>query len=96
MSRNDGTHRLSGALTSDEVPQIWKESRAWRDEGLPAEIDLSGVEIADSSGLALLLEWLAWAQERGDEIRFTDPPESLRTIAGLSQAGGILGWENDS
>lgn len=90
---SEPTHRIDGALTSDTVPSRWKKSRAWKDAGLPAVIDLSGVDQADSSGVALLLEWLAWASARGDSIQFENAPEGLRTIAALSQVDTLLGWK---
>lgn len=85
--------RLSGDLTVDEVPAVYRQSKAWLDRGLPRSIELSALEATDSSAIALLLEWAEWARTRGREIEFLDPPEGLRTIAGLSQVGPLLGWE---
>lgn len=91
----DAVHRIDGALTSDTVPSHWKATLAWKRGGVPGAIDLSGVDQADSSGVALLLEWLAWARERGTEVRFEDPPDGLRTIAALSQVDALLGWKEN-
>jgi phospholipid transport system transporter-binding protein len=85
--------RLSGDLTVDEVPAMYLRSKRWLAAGLPRRIDLSALEATDSSAIALLLEWAEWARTRGQEIEFLDPPEGLRTIAGLSQVGPLLGWE---
>lgn len=93
-SNGASTYRLEGRLTVDEVPGVYREHLAWKDEGLPKAIDLSGLEAADSSAVALLLEWLSWARRSGDEIRFEHPPEGLRTIAGLSQVDEFLGWDD--
>lgn len=88
--------RLSGPLTAREVPQRYAESLAqWRREGLPLEIDLGGVENTDSSALALMLEWLSWARRAGSRLDFRNPPDSLRVIAGLSDADGLLGWAEE-
>lgn len=96
MPPEDGESvRLTGRLTLDEVPAVYERHLDWRDDGLPDVIDLSGLEATDSSAVALLLEWLSWAHRAGREIRFENPPESLRTIAGLSQVEGILGWKKD-
>ena len=46
-----------------------------------------------SSGVALLLEWLAWARRQQRSLRFDNAPDSLRTIASLSQVDGLLGWK---
>lgn len=85
---------LNGRLTVDEVPEVYREHLDWKEKGVPASIDLSGLEVSDSSAVALLLEWLSWAGQAGDEVRFENPPEALRTIAGLSQVDQLLGWED--
>ncbi|MDT8450776.1 MAG: STAS domain-containing protein [Wenzhouxiangellaceae bacterium] len=91
----DGRVALTGELTVDEVPAIYKASLGWKKYGLPRAIDLSRLELTDSSAVALLLEWAAWARRRDRRIDFVDPPEGLRTIAGLSSVGPLLGWEED-
>ena len=87
---------LQGALTSDEVPQLFAQSQRWNTAALPTSIDLSAVKKTDSSAIALLLEWQAWAQARGQQIEFLNPPDSLRTIAGLSQVESLLGWSENA
>ncbi len=44
-------------------------------------IDLSGVEYIDSAGLAVLLEWLRRARERGVKLRFSNIPEEILPYA---------------
>ena len=86
-------YRITGALTKDEVPALWRRTAGWRDGDMPVQIDLAGVEQADASGVALLLEWSAWARARGTALRFANAPEGLRTIAALSQVDELLGLE---
>lgn len=93
VANASGRVRLRGDLTVDEVPGVYRQSKEWLDTGLPRCIELSALESTDSSAIALLLEWAEWARSRGQEIEFLDPPEGLRTIAGLSQVGPLLGWE---
>lgn len=89
--------RVSGPLTVAEVPDRYAASLSRRDgEGLPEAVDLAAVERTDSSALALLLEWSSWAHKAGRELEFRDPPRSLRVIAGLSDASGLLGWPGES
>ena len=92
---DDQTVRQDGRLTVDEVPEVFEQRKHWREDGPPGTIDLSGLEAADSSAVALLLEWQAWARRAGNSIRFADPPEALRTLAGLSQADKLLGWKDE-
>lgn len=89
------TFRLEGRLTVDEVPGVYHEHRDWEEDGPPGVVDLSGLEASDSSAVALLLEWLSWARAHDNGMRFDNPPEALRTIAGLSQVDKILGWEDE-
>jgi ABC-type transporter Mla MlaB component len=79
---------LSGDLTVREVPAAWQQLAA----DLPSEVDLGSVERIDSSALALLLELKALAEAGNREIAFTRPPETLRTIARLTQVEQLLGW----
>jgi len=86
--------RLSGRLTVDEVPSVYGGHLDWQQDGPPEVVDLAGLEASDSSAVALLLEWLSWARAAGRDVRFENPPEALRTIAGLSQVDTILGWKD--
>ena len=58
--------------------------------GTPIEVDLSGVEASDSAGLAVLIEWLAWARRSGRSLHFAGVPDSLHTIARISELEGLL------
>lgn len=88
----NGCVALSGALTSKQVPDLHRQSLSWRQEGLPELIDLAEVERADSSALALLLEWRSWAEAAEREMRIINVPRSLCVLASLSQVGQLLGW----
>lgn len=46
-------------------------------------IDLGQVERVDSSALGVLFEWLREAAKRNCQLRFQNPPPSLRTLADL-------------
>lgn len=84
------TEELSGDLTMLEVPATWRSLS----DNLPDAIDLGGVERIDSSALALLLECRAAANAAGRSIEFRNPPETLRTIARLTQVEELLGWNS--
>ncbi|HTX25123.1 MAG TPA: STAS domain-containing protein [Steroidobacteraceae bacterium] len=56
----------------------------------PIEVDLSGVGTADSAGLAVLIEWLAWAHRNGREVRFSNVPQMLDAIARICELEGLL------
>jgi phospholipid transport system transporter-binding protein len=53
-------------------------------------IDCAGVARADSAGLAVLLDWLAWARRKSRAIKFENLPASLVAIAKISEVDGLL------
>ena len=53
-------------------------------------VDLAGVTSADSAGLAVLVEWLAVAAERGGSLSFESVPSQLRAIARISDLETLL------
>ncbi len=71
----DGQFRLAGQMTFDTAERILKASEAPFERYTRIEIDLSAIEHADSAGLALLLEWITWANHTVREIRPGDPLE---------------------
>ena len=69
-----------------------------RGEGLRAfaarsedlEINLGAVARVDSSSLALLIDWLAWARAAGRAMRFTALPAAMLALARLSDVEPLL------
>ena len=56
-------------------------------------VDMQGVTRADSAGLALMLEWVEQARQRGRPIRFRGVPEALRSIARFSNVLDLVPLE---
>lgn len=54
------------------------------------EVDCSGVTASDSAGLAVLIEWLAWARRGGRELHYESVPEAICAIARISEVDGLL------
>ena len=88
--RGDGRFALSGEMTFDTAEKILKESEDPFEEHSQLEIDLSGVTDSDSAGLALLLEWVTWANHTVREIRFTGMPERILAIAKTTEVDKLL------
>jgi phospholipid transport system transporter-binding protein len=86
----DGHFALSGEMTFDTAEKILKASEAPFEEHTQLEIDLSEVTLSDSAGLALLLEWVTWANHSVREIRFTGMPEKILAIARTTEVEGLL------
>ena len=54
------------------------------------EVDCAEVRASDSAGLAVLIEWLAWARRSDRKLRFANVPEALRAIARICELDGLL------
>lgn len=90
MIRREGRRiMLSGPVTLANVAAVLEEGRRHLEEGVRT-VDLAEVTEMDSSLLALMLAWLREAKSRSRELAFTNPPESLRTIARLYGVNDLL------
>ena len=54
------------------------------------ELDCSGVLNADSAGLAVLVDWLAWAHQSGRTLHLRNLPAKLLAIARISELDTLL------
>jgi len=87
----DGTVLLSGDLTFECVPLLYREmERRLPSAGPVTTIDLANVTVADSAGLALLLEWQSRQRQRGRELTMHGAPNNLLRLAGLCEAIELL------
>jgi phospholipid transport system transporter-binding protein len=53
-------------------------------------VDCAGVTRADSAGLAVLLDWLAWGRRRSRPLALENLPASLVAIARISEVDELL------
>src|ERR1041384_138804 len=53
-------------------------------------VDCAGVTRADSAGLAVLLDWLAWGRRKSRSVSLENLPESLVAIARISEVDELL------
>lgn len=86
----DGHFAVEGALTFDTVGQLLDHGQKAFADHSRVSIDLAGVEDADSAGLALLLEWVTWANHTVREINYLNVPERVTNIASISEVDGLL------
>ena len=86
----DGRFALTGEMSFDTAERILKASEKPFEEHTQIEIDLSGVTESDSAGLALLLEWVTWANHTVREIRFEGMPERVMAIAKTTEVDQLL------
>jgi phospholipid transport system transporter-binding protein len=87
-----GRFAVRGALTFATARQAREQGvRVLTDSAAPQlELDCAGVTISDSAGLAVLLDFLAWAHRAGRGLRLTQLPEAVRAIARISEVDKLL------
>lgn len=86
----DGHFSLSGEMTFATVENILESSEAPFEKHTRLEVDLSGITDTDSAGLALLLEWITWANHTVREIRYIGTPERIMAIARVTEVEALL------
>jgi len=87
---NAASRTVSGELTFETVPALYRESLGWF-AGSPAlVIDLAPVTRADSAGLALLIEWLRGAEKAGCQLKFTNIPQQVQNLIRINGLNGAL------
>ena len=77
--------RVVGSLEFATVARLLPLGSAAIEGGRAAVIDLAGVTDSDSSGLALLIEWLSVAKESGHSLHYENMPAQLHQLAALSE-----------
>lgn len=86
----EGHFALGGEMTFDTAERILVASEEPFEQHTRIEVDLAGVTRADSAGLALLLEWITWANHTVREIRFLSIPERIHAIARTTEVEQLL------
>lgn len=85
-----GKFSLNGRMTFNTAGQILRDSEEPFEKHTRIEVSLKGVTDTDSAGLALLLEWITWANHTVREITFTGVPEKINAIARTTEVEYLL------
>ena len=86
----EGHFALNGEMTFETAERILLASEEPFEQHTRIEVDLAGVTRSDSAGLALLLEWITWANHTVREIRFLSMPERVLAIARTTEVEQLL------
>jgi len=81
---------VNGVLHFTTVTSLLSEGSEAIGNGRAAVIDLAGVKDSDSSGLALLIEWLSVARASRHSLRYENIPAQLHQLARLSEVEELL------
>lgn len=79
-----GRFACKGELSFASVSYALKVCDPAFRSGAELMFDLARVVRADSAGVALLIEWLKRAEQKGASLRFAHVPEQVRAIARVS------------
>jgi phospholipid transport system transporter-binding protein len=83
--RADGVFEIDGRMTFQTAPDLLPKSAQWLNGAAGAvTIDLGSVTLADSAGLALMLEWLEQARAAQRELTFVSLPEQMQRLVKVS------------
>lgn len=86
----EGRFSVTGDLTFDTVAELLDRGQKRFSAHSRIILDLSEVAATDSAGLALLMEWVSWANHSVREIRYENVPERLVNIAAISEVESML------
>lgn len=82
--------RVTGVLHFTTVTALLRVGSEAITSGRAAVVDLAGVKDSDSSGLALLIEWLSIARDASRNLRYENIPTQLHQLARLSDVEELL------
>jgi anti-anti-sigma regulatory factor len=88
--------RVVGRIDVDNASTALSRGAGLFATGKPVTVDLSALESADSVTLAVLLAWAVRACRAGGRLSFEGVSSHLRSIAHLSDAEGLLGFDSDA
>jgi phospholipid transport system transporter-binding protein len=88
--RGNGRFLLTGHLGFESAARALAESHKLFADHKKLQLDLSGVDSADSAGLALLVEWTGWAKREKRKLNFINTPKQAIALAKISEVDEIL------
>jgi ABC-type transporter Mla MlaB component len=86
----DGSLSVSGDLDFMTVMDVWQQSLPLLSQCDILKFDFSRVSHANSSALALLLEWLKYAKQAKKPIFFEQMSDHLKSIAVVAGIDKLL------
>jgi phospholipid transport system transporter-binding protein len=82
--------RVEGLLDFGTVAHLLVQGSEAIGAGRATVIDLGGITGSDSSGLALLIEWMSVAKQGGRTLAYENMPAQLHQLARLSEVEELL------
>lgn len=85
-----GRFAVKGDMGFNTAGYLLERSEDLFEDYTEIEVDLLAVTRTDSAGLALMLEWINWANHSVREIRFLNIPKKIRAIARATEVEDLL------
>ena len=84
-ARDNSVFEVAGRMAFQTVPQFLAHTdELLQSDAKPVTIDMRGVTLADSAGLALMIEWVQLARAAKREVVFSHIPEQMRDLIRVS------------
>lgn len=95
-SSGNHRYRLSGDVTIETVAALWKQVETIARNEHTVDISCSGVTRADSSAVAMFLEWKRLVYPHQGDVHVLDLPASMKTIIEVSDLQAIFPYDTSS
>ncbi len=86
----DNTFYLSGDLAFNNVMQIYASSLPQLEKNAKLDFNFSELKSSDSSGLALIIEWIKYARENNKPISLKYVSKDLLSIAKAANLDNMI------
>ena len=86
----EGRFLVTGVLDAATVGPVLKRSALLFADFPTLQIDMAGVKESDSSGLALLIEWLRLAKLKRQHISFQNMSHQIDALARISEVEDLF------
>src|SRR5690554_5156324 len=90
LRNTDGHIELSGILTRNTVPALWKQKQEWLQGTEAVVLNLEQVEKIDSSGVAMLIEAKRELLAQQRELVIVEANQQLRAMVNVSGVETLL------
>ena len=91
LTFNNSIFQVTGDLNFNNVMSLHRQSLSYFDSCPELTFDFSGVTSSDSSGLALVIEWIKLAEQHKKPIYIKNISDGLLSIAKASGLDKIIG-----
>lgn len=90
VERAEGGFSLNGSLTRENVAKIWAQGVEKFVGSTRIDLNLAGVSMCDTAGVAMLVDWLRVTRSSGQELFFHGAPAQMLAIARVSDLVQLL------